>query len=272
MSRTTCKLALAGAIGVFLTGCDQRVAPIALSGPGLRATPDYGDLAFVLDKAVTSDGSIIPEALEKHAERLERQLRRLAVTGPTATPEWFPSPEDRIAYWYNARAAWAMKLALASNCPKQLRREQLLDRPFSLDGRTMKLSLIDDALKAFDDWRVLVASPGVTLDRSRLPITPFSGRDVRARIARRINALIDDRRRFVIDIKRKRILVPRVLWQYRSRLIDAHHRKYATRGANLATALLPYLEGSAHRRLQDAVGYRIAPARPGLLTALFDDG
>jgi len=272
MSGSTCKLALVAALGGFFSGCVRPAAPIALGATGVRAAADYSDLAFVLDKVVTSDGLIIPAALKEHAGRLETQLERLAVTGPNATPQLFRSPEDRIAYWCNARAAWAMKLALVRDCPKRLRREQFIDRDFSLDGRMMNLRSIDETLKTFDDWRVLVASPGVTLSRCRLPATPFSGRDVRRRIAKRINAFIDDERRFVIDIRRKRILIPPVLWQYRDRLIQAHHRKYATRGANLATALLPYLSGSAHRRLQDAIGYRIVPARPGFLTALFEDG
>ena len=82
---------------------------------------------------------------------------------------------------------------------------------------------------------------------------------------------MDDEQRFVIDIERKRILVPPVLWQYRSRLIEAHHKTYATRGANLTTVLLPFVEGSAHRRLQDAIGYRCVKAGSSLLVALFEE-
>ena len=44
---------------------------------------------------------------------------------------------------------------------------------------------IDEILAGYDDWRVLVASPGVTFSRSRLPEKPFSSDDLRQRIARR---------------------------------------------------------------------------------------
>jgi hypothetical protein len=266
----TCKAAFAAALIVLAAGCSRFAAPIALKDTGVKAAVDYNDLALVLQKAVTKDGLLIPGELAKHSGRLEAQLSRLAVTGPTVTPELLPTAEDRVAYWYNARAAWAMKLVLIGKCPKSLRRDQLMDRRFPLDGRTMSLAGIDYILQTFGDWRIPVAAPGVTLHECPLPAGPFAGDDIRRRIGERLNAFVDDGRRFVIDVERKRILVPPVLWQFRGRLIEEYQRTGQTRGASLTTAMLSHVEGSAHRRLQDAVGYRCVGAPPSLAVALLE--
>lgn len=271
MNALVCKCALVGLSLVPAVGCEVPPEPIALDTAGVTPALDYSDLQFVLDKVVASDGLLIAEALEEHSQRLDAQLKLLAVTGPQATPALFASADERIAYWYNARAAWAMKLALVCKCPKKLRRGELMDRAFPLDGRTMTVGEIDGVLAACEDWRVLVSSPGVTLLRSALPDRHFTALDVRSRIARRIGDLVDDQKRLVIDVGGRRILIPPVLWRYRETLIEDYNRTYRTEGANLTTALLRYVDGSAQRRLQDAVGYRPVLAGASLLVALFEE-
>jgi hypothetical protein len=135
----------------------------------------------------------------------------------------------------------------------------------------MSLSQIDSLLEQFDDWRVLVASPGTTLGRARLPAKCFWAGDVRERIAQRISEFVDDERRFVIDVGRQRIDTPAVFWDIRRRIIDEYNTTYQTRRANLTTALLPHVTGSAHRRLQDAIGYRCVPAGRSLLAVLLEE-
>jgi len=270
MQRVCFKLALAAAFGLpaacgYLGGCirpDAKVRPILLNTEGVKAEIDYADLAVVLKEAVRKDGLVYPKYLRRQAKRLEAQLARLAVTGPTATPRLLARPEDRLAYWYNARAAWALSLALRSGCPKKLPAGRLEARQFPLDGRTMSLGEIDAAVDREGGWRALVAAPGIRPQRGRMPRLPFAAKDIRERIDERLNGFIDDKERLVIDIKGKRVLVPAVLWRLRSRLIALHHKRYATTGANLKTALLAHVKGSAHRRLQDALGYRCTEADP----------
>jgi len=266
----TCKFALAALLWA-LGGCEQATEPITLQVGDVQPALDYNDLAFVLQKALTKDGLLIGKALQEHADRLDRQLKRLAVTGPEASPELFGSDDDKIAYWYNARAAWSMRLALACKCPERISRAKLLARSFPLDGRQMSLDRIDHALKAFDDWRILVASPGVTFGRCPLPAAPFSGKDVRREIEKRLSDFLDREDRLVVDVERRSLIVPPVLWQFRERIIREHQAAYGCRGANLITALLPHATGSAHRRLQDAVGYRPVPASSLLLVAILKE-
>ncbi len=256
---------------LLVCGCKGPIQPITLDTAGVTPSMDFSDLEFVLSRVLTDDGLLVAAALSKHADHLDAQLKRLAVTGPSASPQLLAAPYDRLAYWYNARTAWAMKLAMVEEYPLRFNRQELVDRQFTLDGKTMTLREIDDILAADADWRVLVASPGVTFRRARLPEKPFSSEDIRERIGQRLSDFIDDSKRVVIDVRRQRILFPPVLWQYRSQLIEDYQSTYGTDGANMTTALLRYVEGSAHRRLQNAVGYRQAPAESSLLLALLKD-
>ena len=250
--------------------CGPAGGPIVLQPVAVQRTVDYGNLAQVLQKAVNSDGRLLPEATARQADKLDRQLCRLAVLGPTSTPELFPEPEDAIAYWYNARAAWAMKLAILNDFPEKLSPRQQA-RMFPLDSRRMTIAGIDAKLAADEDWRTEVVAPGICLSCARLPACPFSGQDIRRRIAERFNRFVDDSERFVIDIRHRRILLPPALWKRRLELVAKHNAAYGTTGAKLPTVLLPYVSGSAHRRLQDAIGYKVAPAGTNFKLFLAED-
>ncbi|HUT01857.1 MAG TPA: hypothetical protein VM031_05345 [Phycisphaerae bacterium] len=264
MFRVGCKFALL--LVVAGAGCRAKPAPILLDTRGVKPAVNYDALAAVLASAVTAKGRIDGEALKNSAGTLEAQLKLLAVTGPRATPGEFPTDGDVLVYWYNARAAWSMKLLLANRCPKEIAPGDLYDRPFPLDAREMTLRGIDAILAKGADFRGAVAAPGVTTHHARLPKRPFTPQSVRRCVGERFAAFLNDPARFVIDIRKKRIPVPPVLWQFRRRLIQAHHARYGIEGATLATALLPHVTGSPHRRLQDAIGYRLVEARPKMLS------
>ncbi len=267
MKVQTCKLVVA-AVLITLAGCSEPLDQVVLLIPAPEPKVDYSDLAFMLDKGVTTDGLLIPKVIEKNMVRLDQQLKLMKVTGPSITPELFTSEDAKLAYWYNARAAWAMKLAVLCDCPEDVDIKEYTDRAFILDGRRMVLEEIDEILVGYDDWQILVAAPGVTLGRAHMPDEPFAAYDVRRRIGKRFNAFVDDRKRFVIDIAGKKLRVPAVLWGFRKDLINQYESSYGTEGATFITALLPHTSGSAQRRLQDAVGYRSVPAGQSLLLAV----
>lgn len=260
MARIACILVAAAAM--FFAGCGQPApGPVVLDAGDAKPSVDYSDLADVLKKAVTDNGLLADEALKEASARLDAQLRRMIVTGPTVTPGLLPARADRTAYWHNARVAWAMKLALLCDCPESAKSSELRKRAFPIDARMMTLDEIDAELEAEGGWRSVVAGGGLCLQRARLPAVPFAVDDAERRIGERISEFVDDRSRFVIDVQGRRILVPPVLWRYRRELIAAYHKRYETQGATFTTALLPHVSGSALRRLQDAIGYRAVSAR-----------
>ncbi len=246
--------------------------PISLETANVEPNASVDALAICLREGVTEDGLMRPEWLRDNRDDLRRQLRLFAVTGPTATPERYPTEADRIAYWYNARAGWAIMLAILGEYESDDWRSRQLPRTFPLDGRSMSLALIDDELASRDDWRIVAAAPGASLQRARLPRVPFDANGVRECIADRLDAFLDDERRFVIDVEAQTVDVPPVLWRVRERILAEYRRKYDARGANLLTALLPHASTSTTRRLQDAVGYRIVPAKRGSrILAILDE-
>lgn len=253
---------LALSAAALVVGCPAADPdPVVLDDGAVAPSADYADLAVVLSEAIGADGWIIPSQLDLYAERLDAQLLRLKVTGPTATPDLLGGADDRLAYWYNARAAWSLKLVHLLACPQKVCPAELPRRSFPLDGRMMTLADIDEHLLAeSDDWRVVVAAPGALLQRAAPPHRPFSADDVRARIDERIEAFIADEDRFVIDVDHRRIVVPPVIWRFRERIMDEYERRYGGRPVDLRQALLQHVHGAALRRLQNAVGYTPRPA------------
>lgn len=246
-------LALAGALAC---GCGESPCPpIVLDTTGVALAVNYEPLAEVLADCVLRNGLADRERLPRYADALDRQLAILAVTGPTATPSLFPTRDDALAYWYNACAAWSMKLLLASKCPRLIGAKALRERQFPLDGRTMTLREIGRTLATEEDFRIAAAAPGVTTCCARLPRAPIEPDGFSETVELRFEEFLDDHLRVYIDVPRRRVLIPPVLWQFRDRLIGEYDRKYRTQGATLVTALLARTTGPAHRRLQEALGY-----------------
>lgn len=196
-----------------------------------------------------------PDRYPAVSRALQRQLVRMAVSGPTVSPELYPADEDRLAYWYNARTAWSIALAMRLHEEKKTDPSLLENFLFPLDGRQRTLADIDRAVFALGGYRAVVAAPGANLRRAALPERPFAAATIRRDIRRRFSSFVDDEKRFVIDVSNRRILVPPILWRYRETLLSRHIRRYGAAGATFPAALLPQVDGSAERRLQDAVGY-----------------
>ena len=241
-----------------LAGCAEQAATPALNldPNGVSPRVDYADLSAVLSKAVTNEGKIDSYDLKKVADRLDSQLKLLAVTGPTATPALLPTDQDKLAYWYNARCAWSIKLAMLYDCPKELPAAAIEGRPVPLDGRMMTLDQVDAILSADADWRVAALAPSVRMNRAAMPREAFSPSAVREQLPQRLTAYIGDDNRFNIDIERRTVCFPPVLWQFRQRLIGEYNSTYHTRGVTtLTTAMLPMFQGLPMVRLQGAVGF-----------------
>jgi len=279
-----------------LVGCGlQKTAfrsdPIILDRTGaadIAEKMDYSGLAAVLKAGVGRGGELTARELSEQSKTLEDQLVLMSAVGPKMKPHLFETREARLVYWYNARAAWALKLLMTFSLehiedsggvsqtvrsslgklfssdddddePETMPANTLTGRPFPLDSRTMTLADIDSLLEEQFGWKSAVAAPCVASNRAVIPTKPFDTTDMKNAaelIDRRFNEFVDDRDRFVIDVPCSRILVPPVLWQFGDRILADHKKLYRTTGATLTTALLPHVRLSAHRRLQDAIGYK----------------
>lgn len=261
----TALLLSALAVAVTASGCRkpaEQYPPIQLTIADTQPKIDYSDLAAFLDDLTDGSCLLKRKALAKAKARLEAQVRLLAIAGPTATPGLLPTDEDRLAYWYNARCAWSLYLAAQAGAPRELPPAALEDRSFPLDGRTMTLRQIDEALLALGGWMAEVTAPGVLLQRAAPLEAPVAADDVREKIRDRFQCFLGDDKRFVIDVKAKAILVPPVLWQHREELIDEYERQTGAKDVRLPVALRTYVTRLPLKRLQDAVGYDCRQAPP----------
>jgi len=253
------------AVGLgLLAGCTAAPppAPLRPDTAGVAPRVDYAPLAEVLAEGLDGDGNLRRDRAPRIEEPLSRQLALLAVTGPTATPELLPTDAERLAYWYNARAAWALRLALEAGLPDEADTTAMARRRFLVDGRLLTLEGIDRAIMTTGDWRAVVAAPGLCYGHARLPAAPLEPASIREQVARRFERFVDDARRFEINVRRREVRVPRVLWRRRADIVAWYCRRYGKCKVTLLSALLPHVSGSAHRRLQSAVGYDIVPAKP----------
>jgi len=288
---TTCLKVVFLAAAISLVGCRPRkpageFQPIKLDTTNVVGKVDYSGLAAVLKAGVGPGGKLLPRKLKANAKMLEGQLMLMTVAGPKTRADLFDSEHSKLNYWYNARAAWSLRLMLtfsrerleaesetseaAEDTTGEAVRWQIADdgvsiaefrnRSFPVDGRSMTLALMDSLIIDQFGFKAVVGAPGVSPARAVIPGGPFDAKDAAKLIDERFNEFIDNESRFVVDAASKRILVPPVLWQFRERLIADHRQKYRVTGASLTTALLPHVRLSPHRRLQDAVGYKCVEA------------
>ena len=263
---------LAAAAGGGCAGNQPIVLPEAAAPPGFAA------LAEVLAAVVDADGAVEPTALAVRLPQLEYQLAALA--GPWPPEARAAGSDARLAWLYNARAAWSLRIVARErmidavfgdvfHLPERIDARRLLATPFPMDGGLWTLAAIDRELLAYEDVRVAAAAPGATDWAAPLPGAPFEAATVRATLDARFNALLADGRRVVVDHGDQRLAVPPALWAAAGRIVAAYETRYGTRDALLVTALLPYAQGKAHRRLVSAMGYEAVrrSGDPGIVAA-----
>ncbi len=249
--------------------------PIVL--PEVTPPTGFAALAEVLAAVVDDDGAVEPTALAVQLPQLERQLVHLAGPWPSAARQ--RGSDERLAWLYNARAAWSLRIVARErrvdavfgdvfHLPDRIGPRRLMETPFPLDGGTWTLAAIDRELLAYEDVRVAPAAPGATDWAAPLPTTPFEAATVRAAVGPRFNACLADERRVVVDHVARRFRVPPALWAVADRIVAAYERRYGTAEAMLVTALLPYAQGPAQGRLISAMGYEAARRSdaPGIVT------
>lgn len=261
-------------LSVALTalGCDgTELGPVRLELVKVKPTDDVSDLAAVLAEAVDDRGRVIPDKYAAVRGRLEAQLEKLAVSGPVATPQLFPTERHRWAYWYNARVAWSIKLAELAGFARRIRPEAM-QRSFPLDVRAFTLDGIDEMLLAetrrSGDFRLAACAPGTRVDYAPLPKVPFTAANLSGKLNETLSRLILDEERLVFNVVWREVRVPRMLWAGRELVMREFVRATGNTEATLTTALVGRVNRPARRRLQEALGYTVVAQKPRALLAV----
>jgi hypothetical protein len=104
-----------------------------------------------------------------------------------------------------------------------------------------------------------VSAPGACDLCGPLPAAPFTAETMRSGLDERFRRTARDPRRWLVDHDARELRVPPSLWRFAGRLTDEYNRRYGTRGAELATALRPYLDAEGRLRMDQARGYSVRP-------------
>jgi len=247
----------------FLPGCQNKkqveTLEVELDTSDMKLSVDYSMLEKVLEKTATGRRADTKEyRVNDLEEKLDLQLSLMAVCGPSVNPDLFPDELSKLVYWLNARTAWTIKFTAMIDEAWFKAPDSPSPRPgkFTLDGRKMALEDIDARISETGDYMHVIIAPGLRPLRAPIPREVFDVKKLDRQVREIFNSFIDDPDRFVIDVESKEILVPPVIWQHRNMLKQKYREKFeGTEDISLVTALLPMTSGSAHRRLQNALGY-----------------
>jgi hypothetical protein len=199
---------------------------------------------------------------------LERFLARIAVVGPTRTPEQFAGRESRLAYAinvYNAAVLRSvMELAKGGMSPRDLPAGFEHRFRFRVDGRwTTPGQLRKEALAlAADDWRVRLALCDGHLIGPPLPrrvILPDLLDGQLNEIAR--TALTGEHVVAISHGEYKQLQLCDDLYDAADRLVTDYERRVGAQGATMLSVLLEWSDRPRRETLNSAVGYEVARLR-----------
>jgi hypothetical protein len=222
--------------------------------PPAASLPD--ELQRLFRRVVRSDGTFWATEFDEERDIAMQAAAVYAKTGPTASPNLFSSKEEQLAFWYNARQLWSMIAAMELYRNGYNDASKIGEFQFPLDGRTMTLPKIDEAIRALAPVRYVVAAPSASMQRAGMSRTPLQAKTIQAFQHANLESFFRSHERFKIDIQSKTICYPSVLWKARKSLIQQYLSRYGGPAkTTLLTTLLSYLDTRSCYRLQYAVGY-----------------
>jgi len=213
-------------------------------------------LGRLFKRVACDNGMFWARELEEERKGIMQAAAVYAKTGPTASPQLLASKDEQLAFWYNARQLWSMIAAMELYRNGYKDASKIGEFQFPLDGRTMTLPKIDQAIRKIGPLRYVLAAPSASMHRTGMSRTPLKAETIEAFQLANINALARDRDRFKIDVQSETILYPPILWKHRKTLIQNYLRLYGgSQDTALLTTLLHHLDTRSSFRLQHAVGY-----------------
>lgn len=228
---------------------------------------DYHLMSNVMSEIIVS-GAVDSVRFDIFRKDLVKALQMLNAFGPDIQPQSFETLSDKMAYWYNARALWAMYLSVTYG-PKL--KDYYLSSPedafyaikFPVDGRMMTLKNIDDEIFRLGGYLSLISAPGVLSGRAAIPEASFQPKDFPGIIRSRFNDFIADRYRVDINVADMQVIVPRIIWQFRQKIIADYQQRCPSPDGTFLLALSAMTSEIARFRLKDAIGYKCveAPAK-----------
>ncbi len=183
--------------------------------PGPAATDPLAAWDRILRTHVLEDGRIDFLALRSDPHDLEAYVAWVATHGPRATPELFPTPAARLAYYINAYNGLAMYQVVATSRRPEQRVRFFLLTAVVVDGRRTSLYRLENAvIRPLGDPRVHFALNCMVRGCPRLPREPFDPCRLDAQLEREARYFLDEPRNVQVDPPLRVVRISSILGFY----------------------------------------------------------
>lgn len=190
-------------------------------GPPNSLDLDQWDAAWtdVLAHHVDVHGRVDFSGLAKDPAGLDEVVKFIAAVDPVSSPERFPTPNSRLAYYLNAYNALAMYGVLDTGVPKQFgwlgRIRFFVLRKFTMGGRAISLYRLENSvIRSLGDPRVHFALNCMSVSCPRLPRSAFTANALDQQLATAAREFSAEKRNVYVDDDRKEIRISGIFRLY----------------------------------------------------------
>jgi hypothetical protein len=228
----------------------------------MRTRVNYGEYQKVLTKCIDK-GAIKFRSLSQCRGLLDIFVESLAQAGPETTPTLFTNDQEKLAFWLNAHNAAALQAA-AGNYP--MKSKKLPGRPFAenvrvwVDGRLRTLSEMGDLARKSggNDPRVDLALCWPCKGSGEFLPEVFQANRLGDQLSRLMQRALDNPCLVRVDHERLTLFLGEPIYRNQARYIEIYEKKFGITRATIINALGLYADASQRRRLNTAIGYRVA--------------
>lgn len=175
---------------------------------------DQWDAAWtdVLAHHVDARGRVDFSGLAKDRAGLDEVVKFIAAVDPASSPERFPTPNVRLAYYLNAYNALAMYGVLDAGVPKRFgwlgRIRFFVLRRFTMGGRAISLYRLENSvIRPLGDPRVHFALNCMSVSCPRLPQSAFTANALDEQLAAAAREFAAEKRNVDVDDGRRELRV-----------------------------------------------------------------
>lgn len=222
------------------------------------------DWARVL-RTYVRGGLVDYEGLAAHPEDLDRYYAIVSVTGPSRTPDQFPTRAAATAYWINAYNAMVLKVVL-QHYPARSVYDLSLPRleteyTFQVDGRIRTLAHVEQEMLAAsgNDVRTLLATSRAAMGAPALGSEPIRAETLDRQLAAAAAQALDDPRIMRIDPATHTIYVWQLILRRQADFEQYWRSRRRASTGRLLDALMELASPKRRNALMSAAGYTFRP-------------
>ncbi len=251
------------------------ISIISVSGVSCSSIPDKIDCAKpgtlkykLFSKTIASvlhdNGMIDYRKLKANHKLLDEFVNSIKCVGPETTPQFFPSKQDKIAFWINVHNAVALQSAVKKYPCKSVYsfwRDFNTSTRAYVDGKLLTLAQIAENARKVSDYdpRVELALSIPAKGSPKLTKELFCPEKLDSQLDNAVQRALDDNKLILIAHEDWAIKLGKPFWRVRKKLINSYKQIFNTPQASIVNALGLYANEAQRKRLNTAIGYNVRP-------------